>query len=104
MIMKDFKSNALTCTPSYALTIAERAEEMKVNFKDLPLRVGVFGAEPWTVSMRDEIEERMGIKAMEAYGLTELGGPGVEIGNCSKAGRMEDRAGDFGQRFEDKTA
>jgi len=77
MIMKDFRVNVLTCTPSYALTIAERAEEMKVNFNDLPLRGGVFGAEPWTVSMRQEIEERMGIKAMEAYGLTELGGPGV---------------------------
>jgi phenylacetate-CoA ligase len=50
---------------------------MKVNLKDLPLRVGVFGAEPWTPSMRQEIETRMGIKAMEAYGLTELGGPGV---------------------------
>jgi len=76
-LMQDFRSNALFCTPSYALTIAERAEEMKVNLKDLPLRVGVFGAEPWTASMRQEIEARMGIKAMEAYGLTELGGPGV---------------------------
>ena len=76
-IMQDFKSDALFCTPSYALTIAERAEEMNVDIKKLPLRVGVFGAEPWTVAMRQEIEERMGIKAMEAYGLTELGGPGV---------------------------
>jgi len=76
-LMQDFRSNALFCTPSYALTIAERAEEMKVNLKDLPLRVGVFGAEPWTASMRQEIEARMGINAMEAYGLTELGGPGV---------------------------
>ncbi len=76
-IMQDFKSNVLFCTPSYALTIAERAEEMKVDIKKLPLRVGVFGAEPWTVAMRQEIEERMGIKAMEAYGLTELCGPGV---------------------------
>jgi phenylacetate-CoA ligase len=76
-IMQDFKSDALFCTPSYALTIAERAEEMNVDIKKLPLRVGVFGAEPWTVGMRQEIEERMGIKAMEAYGLTELSGPGV---------------------------
>ena len=76
-IMQDFKSDVLFCTPSYALTIAERAEEMKVDIKKLPLRVGVFGAEPWTVAMRQEIEERMGIKAMEAYGLTELCGPGV---------------------------
>ena len=76
-IIQDFKSDALFCTPSYALTIAERAEEMNVDIKKLPLRVGVFGAEPWTVAMRQEIEERMGIKAMEAYGLTEMGGPGV---------------------------
>jgi phenylacetate-coenzyme A ligase PaaK-like adenylate-forming protein len=76
-IMQDFKSDVLFCTPSYALTIAERAEEMKVDIKKLPLRVGVFGAEPWTEGMRQEIEERMGIKAQEAYGLTELCGPGV---------------------------
>jgi phenylacetate-CoA ligase len=78
-IMQDFKSTALLSTPSYALTIAERAEDMGVNFKDLPLRVGVFGAEPWTQAMRKEIETRMNIKAMEAFGLTELGGPGVSF-------------------------
>ncbi len=78
-LMQDFKSTALLCTPSYALTIAERAEDMGVNVKDLPLRVGVFGAEPWTQAMRKEIEVRMGIKAMEAFGLTELGGPGVSF-------------------------
>jgi phenylacetate-CoA ligase len=76
-LMQDFGSNVLFSTPSYALTIAERAEEMKVDIKKLPLRVGVFGAEPWTEGMRQEIEERMGIKAMEAFGLTELCGPGV---------------------------
>ena len=76
-IMQDFKSDVLFCTPSYALTIAERAEEMGVSIPDLPVRVGVFGAEPWTVPMRQEIEARMGINAMEAYGLTELCGPGV---------------------------
>jgi len=76
-LMRDFGSTALFCTPSYALTIAERAEEMKVDIRKLPMRVGVFGAEPWTIAMRDEIEVRMGIKAMEAYGLTELGGPGL---------------------------
>jgi phenylacetate-CoA ligase len=76
-LMQDFGSNVLFSTPSYALTIAERAEEMKVDIKKLPLRVGVFGAEPWTAAMRQEIEERMGIKAMEAFGLTELCGPGV---------------------------
>ena len=76
-IMQDFKSDVLFATPSYALTIAERAEEMNVDVKKLPLRVGVFGAEPWTEPMRREIEDRMGIKAHEAYGLTELCGPGV---------------------------
>jgi phenylacetate-CoA ligase len=79
VLMQDFKTTALMSTPSYALTIAERAEEMGINFKALPLRVGVFGAEPWTVAMRREIEDRMGIKAMEAFGLTELGGPGVSF-------------------------
>ena len=76
-LMKDFGSNALFSTPSYALTIAERAEEMKVDIRSLPLRVGVFGAEPWTAQIRDAIEERMNIKAQEAFGLTELCGPGV---------------------------
>ena len=77
LIMQDFRSNVLCCTPSYALTIAERGKEMKVNFKDLPLRVGIFGAEPWTKGIRQEIEDRLCIKAQEAYGLTELCGPGV---------------------------
>jgi phenylacetate-CoA ligase len=77
MIMQDFGSTVLFSTPTYALTIAERAEEMGVKVRDLPLRVGVFGAEPWTVEMRKEIEQRMGIKAQEAYGLTEFGGPGT---------------------------
>jgi phenylacetate-CoA ligase len=79
ILMQDFRSTALFCTPSYALTIAERAEEMGVDVRALPLRVGVFGAEPWTVEMRKGIEETLGIKAMEAYGLTELMGPGVSF-------------------------
>jgi phenylacetate-CoA ligase len=77
MLMQDFGVTALFCTPSYALTIAERAGELGVDLRRLPLRVGVFGAEPWTVGMRKEIEERLGIRAMEAYGLTEMGGPGT---------------------------
>jgi phenylacetate-CoA ligase len=85
-LMQDFKTNVLTSTPSYALTMAERAEELNVNIKKLPLRVGVFGAEPWSQSMRQEIEERMGIDAMEAYGLTELGGPGVAFDCEAKEG------------------
>jgi len=77
LIMQDFGTTVLGCTPSYALTIAEKGQQMGINFKDLRLRIGVFGAEPWTVEMRKEIEERLGIKAHEAYGLTELMGPGV---------------------------
>ncbi|GAB6061438.1 phenylacetate--CoA ligase family protein [Deferrisoma palaeochoriense] len=77
MIMQDFGSTALFCTPTYALTIAEKADQMGVDLRKLPLRVGSFGAEPWTVEMRKEIEERMGIAAHEAYGLTEMMGPGV---------------------------
>jgi phenylacetate-CoA ligase len=77
VIMKDFGTTVLFSTPTYALTIAEKAEEMGVNLKDMPLRIGCFGAEPWTIEMRKEIEHRMGIKAMECYGLTEFGGPGT---------------------------
>jgi len=77
IIMKDFGTTVLFSTPTYALTIAERAEEMGVKLRDLPLRIGSFGAEPWTIEMRKEIEQRMGIKAMECYGLTEFGGPGT---------------------------
>jgi len=77
IVMQDFGVTVLFSTPTYALTIAERAEEMGVKIKDLPVRLGVFGGEPWTLAMRKEIEQRLGIKAMEAYGLTESGGPGT---------------------------
>jgi len=77
VIMQDFGSTVLFCTPTYALTIAEKAEKMGVDMKSLPLRVGCFGAEPWTPQMREEIEKRTGITAHEAYGLTEMMGPGV---------------------------
>ena len=77
MIMKDFGVTVQFATPTYALTIAEKAEEMGVSIRDLPLRIGVFGAEPWTIEMRKEIEQRLGIKAMDVYGLTEFGGPGT---------------------------
>ncbi|MEI9479114.1 MAG: phenylacetate--CoA ligase [Deltaproteobacteria bacterium] len=77
MILQDFGVTVLCCTPTYALAIAERAEEMGVKIRDFPLRIGCFGAEPWTIEMRKEIEQRLGIKAMESYGLTEFGGPGT---------------------------
>lgn len=87
-LMKDFGSTVLFCTPSYALTIAEKASDMGVDIRDLPLRVGIFGAEPWSVEMRDEIEQRMGIQACEAYGLTELGGPGTSFSCSAKDGYL----------------
>jgi len=77
MLMKDFGSNALSCTPSYALNLYETALEEGINIKDLPLRVGVLGAEPWTNEMRRDIEEKLGIDAMDVYGLSEIMGPGV---------------------------
>ncbi len=78
-LMNDFGTTAIGCTPSYALTIAEKGAEMGIDFKKLPLRVGMFGAEPWSLEMKAEIEERLEIKAFEAYGLTEMMGPGVSF-------------------------
>ena len=76
-ILKDFGVTALACTPSYALLIAETALEMGVDPRDLPLRVGIFGAEPWSESMRGQIEQALGITAIDIYGLSEVMGPGV---------------------------
>jgi len=78
-LMNDFDVTVLGATPTYALTIAERAEKMGLDIRDLPLRIGSFGAEPWTVAIREQIEERMGIAAHETYGLTEMMGPGVSF-------------------------
>lgn len=77
MIMQDFGSTILCCTPSYALLIAEVAGEMGVDTKDLKLKAGVFGAEPWSERMRQEIEKRLNISAIDIYGLSEIIGPGV---------------------------
>ena len=74
--MIDFKATAICCTPSYAMYLAEEIEKMGVKDK-LCLKVGVFGAEPWSESMRREIEEKLGIKAYDIYGLSEILGPGV---------------------------
>jgi phenylacetate-CoA ligase len=84
IIMQDFGSTVLTCTPSYALFLAETAEEMGVDFKKLKLRVGIFGAEPWSEKMRDEIERKLNIQAIDIYGLSEVMGPGVSI-ECLEA-------------------
>ena len=79
--MLNFGSTALVCTPSYALRIAEVAGEMGVERAQLALRVGLFGAEPWSENMRREIEARMGILATDNYGLSEVIGPGIS-GEC----------------------
>jgi phenylacetate-CoA ligase len=76
-LMHDFGSTVLACTPSYALYLAEAIEESGISRDDFKLRVGVFGAEPWTESMRKEIEEKLQIKAIDIYGLSEVIGPGV---------------------------
>jgi phenylacetate-CoA ligase len=77
MLMKDFGVTAMCCTPSYFLHLIERAAELGVDLKSLPLRAGVFGAEPWTESMRRHIENGSSIEAFDIYGLSEIIGPGV---------------------------
>lgn len=77
MLMNDFQSNAICCTPSYFLHIIEQAPKMGINIKDLPLRVGIFGAEPWTDEMGKYVEKKAGIKTIDIYGLSEIIGPGV---------------------------
>ncbi len=79
MLIQDFGTTALCCTPSYCLTIVEKAEKMGVDLGKTKLRSGHFGAEPWTVEMRTDIEKRGHIHAYEHYGLTELMGPGVSF-------------------------
>ncbi len=79
MVMKDFGVTAICCTPSYFVHLVERDGELGVNIKELPLRVGVFGAEPWSESMRRYIQENTNIAAFDIYGLSEIVGPGVAI-------------------------
>jgi phenylacetate-CoA ligase len=77
MVLRDFGSTMLTCTPSYALHLAEEAAEAGIDLRKLPVTKGCFGAEPWSENMRMEIEERFNMKAFDIYGLTEIIGPGV---------------------------
>jgi len=77
MLMRDFGSTVISCTPSYFLHIIDKAREMNVDLRELPIRIGVFGAEPWSDAMRHKIESESGIKAYDIYGLTEICGPGV---------------------------
>ncbi len=86
MIMQDFGSTVLTCTPSYSLFMAEEAQAEGVDFKKLKLRVGIFGAEPWSEEMRNEIESKLNLSAIDIYGLSEIMGPGVAI-ECIEAKR-----------------
>ncbi len=79
MVLKDFGVTVICCTPSYFLHLSERAAALGADLKQLPLRVGVFGAEPWTDSMRLRIQEATGIQAFDIYGLSEIVGPGVAI-------------------------
>jgi phenylacetate-CoA ligase len=81
LIMQDYKSTVLVCTPSYAITIADRIEKLGIDPKTLSLKVGLFGGEPWSESMRREIESSLSISATDNYGLSEIIGPGV-AGEC----------------------
>ncbi|BAI80429.1 phenylacetate-CoA ligase [Deferribacter desulfuricans SSM1] len=81
MIMQDYRSSVLICTPSYALHIAETLESMGLTKDDIHLKYGLFGSEPWGEKIRSEIENRLGIIATDNYGLSEIIGPGV-AGEC----------------------
>jgi phenylacetate-CoA ligase len=85
-IMKDFKTTALACTPSYAMAIAASAAELGVRRDQLFLRTGYFGAEPWSEELRGRLEESLGITALDNYGLTEVLGPGVSFECECRAG------------------
>ncbi|GAV26467.1 phenylacetate--CoA ligase [Carboxydothermus islandicus] len=79
MLMEDFGATVLTCTPSYALHLAEEMEEQGISRDRLKLRLGIFGAEPWSEELRAKIEEKLKIKAIDVYGLSEILGPGVAM-------------------------
>lgn len=86
MLMQDFKTNILCCTPSYALYLADTGEEMGIDFRALPLYTGIFGAEPWSENMRRQLEEKLDITALDIYGLSEVMGPGVAMECPAKQG------------------
>jgi len=85
-LLQDFGSTVICCTPSYVLHIAEVLEEMKIDASSLKLRVGIFGAEPWSENMRRDIEKKLKIKAIDIYGLSEVMGPGVSCECTHQAG------------------
>ncbi len=84
MLLQDFGPSVIVCTPSFGLYLAEVGREMGVEFSKLKLRVGIFGAEPWTEEMRSEIEKQLGLEAVDIYGLSEIIGPGVSV-ECIEA-------------------
>ncbi len=86
MLMEDFKSTVLTCTPSYALFMAEEAKDTGVDVSRMKLKVGIFGAEPWTEGMREQIEKEWNMLALDIYGLSEIIGPGVAMECAGKNG------------------
>jgi phenylacetate-CoA ligase len=86
MILQDFGPTVLTCTPSYALNMAETMRELGVDPASLKLRVGIFGAEPWSEAMRREIEKQLNLVALDIYGLSEVMGPGVAMECLAKNG------------------
>ena len=79
LMIQDLGTTVITCTPSYAIVLHETAREMGIDFRETKLRLGVCGAEPWSEQMRNDIESRMGISAINIYGLTEVIGPGVSV-------------------------
>ncbi|MFA5055996.1 MAG: phenylacetate--CoA ligase [Dehalococcoidia bacterium] len=79
MMIQDLGTTVITCTPSYAIILYETAKEMGFDFKETKLRLGVCGAEPWSEQLRNEIETKLGISAINIYGLTEVIGPGVSV-------------------------
>jgi phenylacetate-CoA ligase len=86
MLMQDFGTTILTCTPSYALFLAEEGKRAGIDFSKLPLKAGIFGAEPWSERMRDQLEEKLNISAHDIYGLSEVLGPGVSMECNQKQG------------------
>lgn len=92
MLMQDFGTTVLSCTPTYALYMAEEAHAGGVDWDKIKLKVGIFGAEPWSEAMRAQLEERWGITALDIYGLSEVLGPGVAAECTCKKGMhiMED--------------
>jgi phenylacetate-CoA ligase len=86
LMIQDLGTTVVTCTPSYAIILYETAKEMGIDLRDTKLRLGVCGAEPWSEQLRNEIEAKMGITAINIYGLTEVMGPGVSVECPHKCG------------------